>query len=49
MMHRPSIPENYQSGYEEGVSEIVNTAGNALESENTHREAYDKQTMHKTP
>jgi hypothetical protein len=42
MMQRPSIPENDQSAYEEGVSEIVNTAGNALESENTHREGYDK-------
>ena len=49
MMHRPSIPENDQFGYEEGVSEIVNTAGNALDSENTHREGYDTKTMHKTP
>ena len=49
MMHRLSIPEKDQFGNEEGVSEIVNTAGNALDSENTHREGYDTKTMHKTP
>ena len=45
MPHRPSLPpENDQMN--EGVSDIVNTAGNALESETTHRENYD---MYKTP
>jgi len=46
MLPRPSLPPFENDQFNEGVSDIVNTAGNALESETTHREVYE---MYKTP